>query len=262
MRANHVAIEPSLAGRDVSWRHYPGLVCEHDRLDPVTKAELHQDALYMRLNGAPGDDELIRDLAVRQAPRDESQHLALARRQLLESGRWSSGCRRTQRERLDQASGHLGREERIAGGDDAYGPYKLLGWRVLQQKATCARMKRPVYVLVDVERRDDQDPRGWRRAIDHGARRGYAVQSRHLDIHHEHVRVEPGGLGDRGLAVRRLAHDVDVILRLEDHREPCPDHLLVVGHHHADRHQAASIGSRACTANRSRSSGPAVSSPP
>ena len=61
-----------------------GLVGEHDRLDAVAEAELHQDARDVRLHRRLRDEERLRDLGVREAARDQAEHLELARGQVLQ----------------------------------------------------------------------------------------------------------------------------------------------------------------------------------
>src|SRR5271157_3131651 len=56
---------------------------EHE-LEQGMGLELLHDALAMRLHGAFGDVELMRDLLVQPAMHDQSKDLALPRRQLLE----------------------------------------------------------------------------------------------------------------------------------------------------------------------------------
>jgi len=55
-----------------------GLVGEHDELHPVAQRELQQDVGDVRLDGGVADDELLRDLGVREAARDQSEDLLLA----------------------------------------------------------------------------------------------------------------------------------------------------------------------------------------
>src|SRR5215475_9836813 len=62
----------------------PCFVCEHDRLDAVAQIELLEDVRDVRLHGRVADVELLADLGVRQAPRDQAEHLELALGQLVE----------------------------------------------------------------------------------------------------------------------------------------------------------------------------------
>ena len=55
-----------------------------------------------------------------------------------------------------------------------------------------------------------------------------------------------------------LPHHLEVGLRVEDHHQPGPDQILVVGDHHANAH----AGSIASTTQPPSGPGPAVSDPP
>ncbi len=63
-----------------------------------------------------------------------------------------------------------------------------------------------------------------------------AVQPGHPDVHHDHVGVQVGGLGDGVGAVLGQAHDLDAGLGVEEDGEALADHGLVIGDEHADRH--------------------------
>src|SRR6187551_3093651 len=60
-----------------------GLVGEDDRLDAVAQAELLEDVRDVRLHRRVADEELLADLGVRKAVRDQAKDLLLARRQLV-----------------------------------------------------------------------------------------------------------------------------------------------------------------------------------
>ena len=53
------------------------LVGEHDRLDPVAEAELLEDVRDVHLHGRFADVDLLADLCVGQAGRDEPQDFVL-----------------------------------------------------------------------------------------------------------------------------------------------------------------------------------------
>ena len=61
-----------------------GLVREHDCLDAVAEAELLQDVRDVRLDGSVADVELLTDLRVREAARDEAEDVELPLGQLVE----------------------------------------------------------------------------------------------------------------------------------------------------------------------------------
>ena len=122
------------------------------------------------------------------------------------------------------------------------------GQRVLEQEPAGAGPQRLVHVLVEVERRQDHDPRRRQRLVaGDPAGRLEAVHHRHPDVHQHHVGVLAGGEGDGLGAVARLADDLDVGLTGEQHREPAAHERLVVGDHDPDRHSASPYGSSALT---------------
>ena len=192
----------------------------------------------------------MRDLGVRQAARDQPEHFALARGQIVEPREfrlrlWSAA--------LDElgydAARDRRREERLAGSDDLDRRDELLGRRVLEQEpaGTCAQ--RLVDVLITVERGEHQDAR--RLAAGDAVRddppRGLeTVELGHADVHQHDVGTERPDQVDRVAAVRRFADDLDLGLGVEDHAEPGAHECLVVDEQHAD-HDAASTGSCART---------------
>ena len=67
----------------------PGLIGQHDRLDPVTEIELLQDVSDVRLRSVLADDEFRGDLLIRETSGDESEYLSLPRVSSLRSD-WTS----------------------------------------------------------------------------------------------------------------------------------------------------------------------------
>jgi hypothetical protein len=109
------------------------------------------------------------------------------------------------------------------------------GGAFLSRKPLAPGCQRLVHVLVEVEGGEDHHPgrRACRRELPGGLE---PVQVRHTDVHQHHVRLQPPG-GRNGLdAVGGVAHHLDVGLGLQDHPEPRPDQLLVVGQQHAGGH--------------------------
>ncbi len=64
------------------------------------------------------------------------------------------------RELFDQPAGDLRREQRISVRDDADRGEQVVGERVLQQEPARTRAQRFEHVLVEVERREDEDACG------------------------------------------------------------------------------------------------------
>ena len=138
-----------------------------------------------------------------------------------------------------------------------------LGPAVLQQEAACAGLQRAVDVLVEVEGRDDDDGD---RIGDVGAGelpRGLdAVDLGHADVEQAHVGPQSSCQRDRLAPVGRVPDDLDIRLRVEDHRQAGADELLVVGDEHADDHCPPARGRTAETVQPLPGPGPASRVPP
>src|SRR3954470_23362871 len=63
------------------------LVRVDDRLDAIAQAQLLKDARHVRLRRGLADYEPLADLRVRQPAREQLEHLALTRRQLVDRRR-------------------------------------------------------------------------------------------------------------------------------------------------------------------------------
>jgi hypothetical protein len=119
-----------------------------------------------------------------------------------------------------------------------------------------------VDVLVEVEGREDQDPRLLVCGED-ALRRLEPIQIGHPDVHEHDVRMEARRLLDRLEPVARLGHDLHVLLARKQHAKARPHHRLVVGHEHADAHSLyPSVGRRALRTKPPSGAAPAFISPP
>ena len=183
----------------------------------------------MGLGRRLADHQLAADLRVGQAPDEQVQHLALARRQLADRRRDGRlGADRDPGELLDDRSGHGRGEQRVAAGHDADRGCDLLRRRVLEHEPARASPQRVVDVVIEAERGQDQHPRG--RLGTHDPAGGLdAVQNRHADVHEHHVGPEPPGGCNRVLAVAGLPHHGGLRLVLQDLAQADPDQRLVVG---------------------------------
>ena len=172
--------------------------------------------------------------AFERPARDQAEDVELALGQLVEP--LGGVGLRDARELLDHALRDARGEERVAGGDRADRRDELLGRVVLEHEAARAGAQRLVDVLVEVERRQDQDPRRGVGGED-APRRLEAVELGHADVHQHDGRVEARRLVDGLEAVARLGDDLDVLLAGEQHAEAGANHRLVVGDEDADRHR-------------------------
>ena len=190
-------------------------------------------------NSAPAISAFDRPRAI------EPEHVELPARELRQRG-GNAGVRAWPAHVVgDQPARDLRREQGIARRHDAHRLGELRGRRVLEQEAARARAHRLVDVLVEVERGEHEDP-GPRLAGDEPARRLDAVQPRHAHVHEHDVRLVQARELDGLRAVRRLADDGDVGLRLEDHAKAAADQRLIVGQQDAD-HGVLGSGRRART---------------
>src|SRR5215831_4462032 len=77
--ADHVV--PSRASARSVGRQQPVALAVGERGPPGAQARLREEVVDVALNRADAQDELLADLAVGEAPRQEDEHLELARRQ-------------------------------------------------------------------------------------------------------------------------------------------------------------------------------------
>src|SRR5438552_6446649 len=133
------------------------LVREHDCLDAVAEVVLLEDVGDVCLDGGVADVELSSDLGVGEAAGDQAKHVELALRQLVElfwrRGLWNAS------ELSYDAFRDGGGEKRLSIGDRADCCEELFGRVVFEHEPTGAGAERLVDVFVEVERRQDQDPR-------------------------------------------------------------------------------------------------------
>ena len=120
------------------------------------------------------------------------------------------------------------------------------GGAFLSRKPLAPARKPGEGVLVEIEGREDQDPDLGMLARDRLGG-GDAVDVRHPHVHDHDVGPMPRGSGGGLPAVRRLRDHLEVAVRLEDHAEPQPEQVLVVGQDHPNRHR------RPCRAPSARS---------
>src|SRR3954471_6858127 len=135
-----------------------GLVREHDRLDTVAEVQLLEDVRDVCLDRRVAYVELSANLNVREAAGDQAKHVELALGQTVEPrrrrGLWNA------HELFDHAFRDGRGEKRISAGNRADCREELFGRVILEHEAAGAGAQRLVDIFVEVERRQDQDPRG------------------------------------------------------------------------------------------------------
>jgi len=212
-------------------------------LRAVACARLREDPVDVRLHGRVGQVEPCGDLLVRQAGRDQLQHLSLALRQSVRQLRGLG--------RLD------GRRERgcdeplLDGGVEMRPPLvhrpdralDLLGAGVLGQISLRARLERREERLVVRIRREDEDPRVGDLVTDL-ARRRDAVQHGHTQVHQNDVRPlterELDGLG----AVGDGPDHLDAFEQPDEQRQAVTQRPLIIGDQNANAHPGTSTSTR------------------
>ena len=143
-------------------------------------------------------------------------------------------------------------------------PAQQVGGRhVLEQEAARAGAQGGERVLVEVEGREHQHARA-APGVDDPARGLDAVHLRHAHVHEHDIRVELRRQAHCLLAVPRLAHDRQVVLRVEHHAEADAQQRLIVDQEHRRAHSPAagdSTARRVWTRQPPAGSGPASTVP-
>ncbi len=166
----------------------------------------------------------------------DCEHPELASSQPLQSTRsLRANGRKRDGECVQEPAGHGRSEQSIAPGDDPDGQDQLIRPDVLQKKTAGPRTQRLDHVLVDIERREDQNPgRLVLGCQDPGGLD--PIQDGHPDVHEDHVRSKASGLLDRLRSIRGLADEIYVLLRPECHVEGSSHERLVIRDQDPDRH--------------------------
>jgi hypothetical protein len=206
---------------------------EHDRLDAVAEVELLEDVRDMCLDGRLADVELLCDLPVGKAASHQAKDLSFALAELVELRRRRRA--RDARELFDHTLRDRRREERVSSGDGADSGEELFGRVVLENETAGAGAECLVDVLIEVERREDQDP-GTVVGGEKAPGRLEAVELGHADVHQDDGRVKTACLVDRLETVARFRDDFDVLFARKEHPEAGAHHRLVVGDEYANSH--------------------------
>ena len=199
----------------------------------------------MRLDGRGRDHQVLGDLRVAHALRDEHEDLPLARRQRGDPGVLvdlpAAAVGQVGGEHLQHAPRHAGGDDGLAArhGADRLGQLGRPG--VLEQEPAGAGAQARERVLVQVEGGQDQDLRGGALSGD-GRRRINAVHAGHAHIHEDDAGAQRTRLGQGRGAVGGLADDLNAVLGVENHAEAHAHERLVVGQHHRDRRIPGSFG--------------------
>ena len=168
---------------------------------------------------------LLRDRVVRAALGHQLEHLALARRELLE--------RVVAARAAHELGHHLGVERRAAVGHAPDGVDEALhvGHAVLQQVADAAgASRRPGRARSPPPRTGRARARPCRAArpdLERGPQAVVCVRGGHADVDHRNVRLVGPHLTDQVLGVARLAHDLEAVLLEQPHHALAQEHRVV-----------------------------------
>ena len=184
------------------------------------------------------DEQLLGDVAVVHAARDQLEHLHLAVGELGRGDVLGALFLRValgQRGELgEQLARHRGVDQRLAAVHRPDRLGHLVQRDVLQQIAAGAGPDRLEQVLFLVADRQHHDLRA-RRDVLGGAARLDATALRHPDVHEHDVGQRLPGHGYRLGAVARLPDQVDVVLFVEDHLQAAPEQRMIIRDQHPDR---------------------------
>ena len=150
----------------------------------------------------------------------------------IASGRRSRG--RSCAHLIEQTPGDRAGERRLTVRDAVEERGDLLGRLALQQVARRAGADRREEVLLRARRGEHDDLALGRRVAEPRQRR-QAVHARHREVEEDEIGLQPGGVLDRRLAVRRHADDVQAV-RAEQRREGVAGQRMVVDDQDAGGH--------------------------
>ena len=204
---------------------------ELDQAGQVAQAKLLHQPGAVRFHTLGREREQLGDLRAGFALCHQLQDFPLARAELIEGMR----CGGVADVIVDHRLGDFRAQVAVSRVNGADGLYHFHPGRFLEQVALRPGLQRAGDVLARRVDRKDNDPRAGARRVN--LPRGLdAVQFRHGNIHHDHVRASLLHPAHRLPPVGGIAHDGDVALRLEQGAQPVADHGVVVGHKNADRH--------------------------
>ena len=128
----------------------PGLVGEDDCLDPVAEAELAEQAGDVAFDGGFADEQPLGELGVGQARWRVAAGLRFPGRSvpIVRAGVVACRAGSALGELGEQAAGHRGRQQGVAGGDHPDGLDQLRGPGVFEQEPAGSGLDRSVDVLV------------------------------------------------------------------------------------------------------------------
>src|SRR4051794_4233308 len=213
----------------------------------------------MCLRSCPAHEQALADLLVVEPTGDQGHHLTLTLGQHGEVGALER-LLGAAGELLDQPPSDTRRQQRVTGDDSTYGSQQFDGLGVLHEEAVRTGPYGFEHVLVEVERREDDDLHGRQPLVLGDPPRGHqAVNDRHANVHQDHIGIGLSSKAHRFFPVGCLANHGDVVLRVEQCTKAGADESLIVGDDDRDH---GCLGRWAATRNPPPGRGPAVTDPP
>ena len=194
----------------------------------------------------------LADLGVREAVGDQAEDLVLAARSARRGRSAALGARRAARTARSRASSPRGRAARCPAATVRIAAMSCSGGSSLRTKPLAPALQRLVDVLVEVERREDQDARVGVGGED-PPRRLEAVELGHADVHEHDGRVGSArpSRRPRGRCPPRRRPRCPSS-PAEQQAEAGADHRLVVGDEDADAHRPRRPRAAGACSGRSR----------
>src|ERR1039458_8845509 len=219
-----------------------------DHFRDAAEVEFLHELSAVRLDRVDAQVEQVGDLLAGFALSHQLQDFALAgRKQFV--GIFAARALQPAHVVLQQYLADRGTEERLPGSGGADGARQVGFGRVLKQVGLGSRFQCPEHVpFVGVHTEHDHLRIRQRRANLVG--RLDAIQARHADIHHYHVRFQFPGHGHSFTPVAGFSDDGEVGFGIHHHAQTRANQRVVVGKQHADRVHALTpegMGSSAVT---------------
>ena len=178
--------------------------------------------VYVRLNRALSDSELCGNRFIRRTLNQKTKHAALAVRQRLRAG--------SAFEFSPRAGGHIP----FTAGNAPDRAQHFVATSVFEHVPFRARRETAVYVVIAVERREDQDSRA-RVAPDDRLRRVDAVHVRHVQIENRNVGPMSTEEVDSLVSIAALTDDPQVAFIGKNESEPFAHDRMVIDEDDTDR---------------------------
>ena len=179
-----------------------------------------------------GNNQLVRNLLIRQPLGDQPQHLPLPNREGINELRVRVRLRVSLgglQHAGNQTPGRRGGQQRIPVRHRPHRPGELLRLRPLTDKPAGPSPQRRHNIRVILKRGENQHPGGGQIRVTTNFFRGRnAIKLGHANIHEHHIGLEALRHGDGIQPGIALAHDSDVVGGVKHDGNGLPDERLIV----------------------------------